>query len=181
MLLSEEVASSLEVLCNRFKEAIPTMTDRELYNCLCILNKSQTSAEKTSASTIDKNGKGFTSIDAKPFSDAIKEYLQNGRFVEFHTRNLVRYRLRKYADQLIRYWISKGKINNVKRGEYSYTSKAEREANRLAALDAKIAQGAADFRKQQEELNALHKTPEYQLQQRVEKNHGQLDFLNDLQ
>ena len=78
MLLSEATASSIKVLCKRFREAIPNMTDKELYNCLRILNKSQTEAEKLSASTIDKNGKGFTSNDAEQLTNAIKEYLQNG-------------------------------------------------------------------------------------------------------
>ena len=179
MLLSEEVASSLKVLFNRFIVAIPNMTDQELYNCLRILNKSQTEAEKSSASTIDKNGKGFTSIDAEPFTDAMKEYAQNGRFVKFHTRNLVRYRLRKYADQLIRFWINRGAINKVKRGEYSYESKAERLARLAAQLQAqsdekyeqdmaKLAKGAAEYRRQQEE--------EMRARKEREKTTGQLDL-----
>lgn len=176
MLLSEATASSIKVLCKRFREAIPNMTDKELYNCLCILNKSQTEAEKLSASTIDKNGKGFTSNDAEPFTDAMKEYSQNGCFVKFHTRNLVRYRLRKYADQLIRFWIDRGTINKVKHGEYSYESKAEREARRNAEADAKVAAGAQQFRQQ----FAASQTPEAKAAERVKQNHGQLDFLNDL-
>ena len=33
MLLSEATASSIKVLCKRFREAIPNMTDKELYFC----------------------------------------------------------------------------------------------------------------------------------------------------
>ena len=33
MLLSEAIATSIKVLCNRFREAIPSMTDKELYFC----------------------------------------------------------------------------------------------------------------------------------------------------
>ena len=176
MLLSEATASSIKVLCKRFRDAIPNMTDKELYNCLRILNKSQTEAEKLSASTIDKNGKGFTSNDAEQLTNAIKEYSQNGCFIKFHTRNLVRYRLHKYADQLIRFWIDRTTIKKVKHGEYSYESKAEREARKTAEADAKVAAGAQQFRQQ----FAASQTPEAKAEERTKQNHGQLDFLNDL-
>lgn len=177
MLLSEEVASSLKTLFQRFRDALPNMTDQELFNCLRILNKSQTAREKSAYSTLDKNGVGFTAYDAQDFNSAMQEYLANdNRFVDSHTRNMVRYRLSKYAEQLIRFWLSNGAITKVKRGEYSYESKAERLARLAAEREAACATAAEEFRKQY----SAQQTPEYKAQQRASNNGGQLDFLDAL-
>ena len=84
--------------------------------------------------------------------------------------------LHKYADQLIRFWIDRGTIKKVKHGEYSYESKAEREARKTAEADAKVAAGAQQFRQQ----FAATQTPEAKAAERAKQNHGKLDFLNDL-
>lgn len=179
MLLSEATASSMKVLCQRYRDALPNMTDHELYNCLRILNKSQTEREKSSFSTIDKNGVGFTAFDAETLTTAMKEYWANDESFDFETRNRVRYRLRKYAEQLIRFWLSNGAITKVKNGKYEYESKAERLARKAAEKEEEIARNAVEYRQNNPEF-ALQLTPEYKAQQRVIQNQGQLDFFNEL-
>ena len=188
MLLSEATASSILEIRRTFEAAFPRMNSAELFNLINILYQYQTADEQENANVRVLNNAGFIRTDSEKLTSLHVWYLMTKAkspdkkgFYTDKQKAFIAKLLQKHCGQLIRHWIKTGKIQHNGRGQYFYVSKAEREAKRLAELDAKLAQGAADFRKQQEELNALHKTPEYQLQQRVEKNHGQLDFLNDLQ
>ncbi len=179
MLLSEERASSLTELRARLEANYPNMSSAELFGLIKILYKFQTEDEQRFSDVRMRNNAGFSITDAKKLTSFYNWYLTK-KFYTPKQKEFIAALLKKHGGQLVNYWISTGKITKNGRGDYSYESKAEREAKRLAAANAAVEKGAAEFRQQQALQAKLQQTPEYQAAQRAKQNHGQLDFLNDL-
>ena len=179
MLLSEARASSLQALRNTFEAAFPDMSSKELFNLIRILHDYQTESEQKHTSVHMHNNVGFSVTDVKRLTSFYNFYKERGLYTA-KQKLYIAALLQKHCGQLINHWIDKGVIIKRGRGDYEYVSKAEREAARQQAADAALAANskvaAEEFKRQLE----LQNSPEYQAAQRVEKNHGQLDFLNEL-
>ena len=75
--------------------------DRVLYNALKKLYSYQTATEQEHKDTHVVNGVGFNSYDAPILSD-IAEFLIRTGFLTYNQKRLVRKKLKKYTNQLVK-------------------------------------------------------------------------------
>ena len=73
--------------------------DKMVYRCLQVLYSFQTTDEKFCKDTMERNGKGFNSVDAEFMSSCANFYQKNG-YLTNKQKEIVRKKLIKYTRQL---------------------------------------------------------------------------------
>lgn len=158
MLLSESIADgtakNLDEIVNHMRLALMTNNDY-LEKAILKLYKYQTEHEQQTKDTTVLNGVGFNTIDANFLSSlaelildrkhapvAEKDKYVVRRHLSYKQRLLARKKVTKYAGQLVNMYIDSGVIRHIRKGQWQWVPKAERDRINRAAQQIRDAETA---------------------------------------
>lgn len=158
MLLSESIedgtAKNLDEIVNHMRLALMTNNDY-LEKAILKLYKYQTEHEQQMQDTAVLNGVGFNTIDAN-FLSSLAEWILDRKHasaakkdkyvVRRHLTNkqllFARKKVTKYAGQLVNMYIDAGVIRHIRKGQWKWVPKAERDRINRAAQQIRDAETA---------------------------------------
>lgn len=158
MLLSESIedgtSKNLDEIVNHMRLALMTNNDY-LEKAILKLYKYQTEHEQQTQDTTVLNGVGFNSIDAN-FLSSLAEWILDRkhapvaekdkyvvrRHLSYKQRLLARKKVAKYAGQLVNMYIDAGVIRHIRKGQWQWVPKAERDRINRAAQQIRDAETA---------------------------------------
>ena len=158
MLLSESIedgtSKNLDEIVNHMRLALMTNNDY-LEKAILKLYKYQTEHEQQMQDTAVLNGVGFNTIDAN-FLSSLAEWILDRkhapvakkdkyvvrRHLTYKQRLLARKKVTKYAGQLVNMYIDSGVIRHIRKGQWQWVPKAERDRINRAAQQIRDAETA---------------------------------------
>lgn len=180
MLLSESIedgtSKNLDEIVNHMRLALMTNNDY-LEKAILKLYKYQTEHEQQTQDTTVLNGVGFNSIDAN-FLSSLAEWILDRkhapvaekdkyvvrRHLSYKQRLLARKKVTKYAGQLVNMYIDAGVIRHIRKGQWQWVPKAERDRINRAAQQIRDAETATfkptKFERPSGQLDLFHQSTE---------------------
>lgn len=180
MLLSESIedgtSKNLDEIVNHMRLALMTNNDY-LEKAILKLYKYQTEHEQLTKDTTVLNGVGFNYIDAN-FLSSLAEWILDRkhapvaekdkyvvrRHLSYKQRLLARKKVTKYAGQLVNIYIDSGVIRHIRKGQWQWVPKAERDRINRAAQQIRDAETATfkptKFERPSGQLDLFHQSAE---------------------